>query len=282
VNIGFVGLGVMGSAMSRNLLTAGFSVVGYDIDPRRLTEHRRRGGLTASSVRDVCRRCDLVVTSLPSEAALGEVVQDLTAEVTVVETSTLPLEAKLAARRRLGARLLDCPLSGTGAQARDKDLVVFVSGDDTAAKQRVGVVLEAFARSWHDVGAFGNGTRLKIVANLLVAIHNLASAEALLLARRAGLDPERALRVLADSAGSSRMLQVRGPAMLAGEYEPAAMRVELFGKDLDLIASFAQAVGSPTPLFSASAPFYNTALAQGRGHQDTACLFAVLDAAEPR
>jgi L-threonate 2-dehydrogenase len=282
MNVGFVGLGVMGSAMSGHLLAAGFGVVGYDIDARRLTEHRRRGGLAASSVREVCQRCDLVVTSLPSEAAFTEVVEDLTAEVTVVETSTLPLEAKLAARRRLGARLLDCPLSGTGAQARDKDLVVFVSGDDTAAKQRVGVVLEAFARSWHDVGAFGNGTRLKIVANLLVAIHNLASAEALLLARRAGLDPERALRVLADSAGSSRMLEVRGPAMLAGEYEPAAMRVELFGKDLDLIASFAQAVGSPTPLFSASAPFYNTALAQGRGHQDTACLFAVLDAAEPR
>jgi 3-hydroxyisobutyrate dehydrogenase-like beta-hydroxyacid dehydrogenase len=78
------------------------------------------------------------------------------------------------------------------------------------------------------------------------------------------------------------MLEVRGPAMLAGEYEPAAMRVELFGKDLDIITSFAQAVGSPTPLFSASAPFYDTALAQGRGHQDTACVFAVLDAADPR
>jgi putative dehydrogenase len=282
VNVGFVGLGVMGSAMSGHLLAAGFGVVGYDVDARRLTEHRRRGGLAASSVREVCRRCDLVVTSLPSEAAFTEVVEDLTADVTVVETSTLPLEAKLAARRRLGARLLDCPLSGTGAQARDKDLVVFVSGDDTEAKQRVGVILEAFARSWHDFGAFGNGTRLKIVANLLVAIHNLAAAEALLLARRAGLDPERALRVLTDSAGSSRMLEVRGPAMLAGEYEPAAMRVELFGKDLDIITSFAQAVGSPTPLFSASAPFYDTALAQGRGHQDTACVFAVLDAADPR
>lgn len=282
MNVGFVGLGVMGSAMSGHLLAAGIEVLGYDVDPRRLTEHRGRGGLTASSVRDVCRRCDLVVTSLPSEAAFAEVVRDLTADVTVVETSTLSLEAKLAARRRLGARLLDCPLSGTGAQARDKDVVVFVSGDDTAAKQRVGVVLEAFARSWHDVGAFGNGTRLKIVANLLVAIHNLASAEALLLARRAGLDPEPALRALADGAGSSRMLEVRGPAMLAGEYEPAAMRVELFRKDLDIITSFAQAVGSPTPLFSASARFYDTALAQGRGHQDTACVFDVLDAADPR
>jgi putative dehydrogenase len=282
VNVGFVGLGVMGSAMSGHLLEAGFAVVGYDVDPRRLTEHRERGGLTASSVREVCRRCDLVVTSLPSEAAFTEVVRDLTDEVTVVETSTLSLEAKLAARQLLGPRLLDCPLSGTGAQARDKDLVVYVSGDDAEAKQRLGVVLDAFARSWHDVGEFGNGTRMKIVANHLVTIHNLASAEALLLARRAGLDPERALRALADGAGTSRMLEVRGPAMIAGEYEPAAMRVQLFGKDLDIIAAFAQAVGSPTPLFSASTPYYDTALAQGRGQQDTACLFAVLDTADPR
>jgi L-threonate 2-dehydrogenase len=282
MKVGFVGLGVMGSAMSGHLLAAGFGVVGYDVDPRRLTEHRERGGLAASSVREVCQRCDLVVTSLPSEAAFAEVVGDLTAEVKVVETSTLSLEAKLAARRRLGPRLLDCPLSGTGAQAREKDLVFFVSGDDAEAKRRVGAVLDAFARSRHDLGEFGNGTRMKIVANLLVTIHNLASAEALLLARRAGLDPELALRVLADGAGGSRMLEVRGPAMVAGEYEPAAMRVELFGKDLDIIAAFARAVGSPTPLFSASTPFYDAALAQGRGQQDTACLYAVLDTAEPR
>ena len=282
VKIGFVGLGVMGSAMSGHLLAAGFGVVGYDVDPRRLTEHGRRGGRAASSVAEVCRRSDLVVTSLPSEAAFAEVVGELTGDVTVVETSTLSLEAKLAARGRLGARLLDCPVSGTGAQARDKDLAVFVSGDDAAAKRRVAAVLDTFARSWHDVGEFGNGTRMKIVANHLVTIHNLASAEALLLARRAGLDPELALRVLTDGAGTSRMLEVRGPAMVAGKYEPAAMRVELFGKDLDIIGSFARAVGSPTPLFSASTPFYDTALTQGRGQQDTACLYAVLDETDPR
>lgn len=282
MDVGFVGLGVMGSAMSGHLLAEGVPVVGYDVDPHRLAEHRERGGLVASSVRDVCGRCELVVTSLPSEAVFTEVTQELTAEVTVVETSTLSLEAKLEARRRLGPRLLDCPVSGTGAQAREKDLVVFVSGDDAEAKRRVGEVVGAFARSWHDVGEFGNGTRMKIVANHLVTIHNLASAEAMLLARRAGLDPELALRALTDGAGTSRMLEVRGPAMIAGEYEPAAMRVELFGKDLGIIASFAEAVGSPTPLFSASTPFYDTALAQGRGHQDTACLYAVLDAADPR
>jgi len=278
MNLGFVGLGVMGSAMSRHLLEAGFPVIGYDVDPARLEEHRDRGGLTANSVRELSERSDIVLTSLPSEAAFTGVIGELNRDVIVVETSTLPLETKLLGRRKLGSHLLDCPISGTGAQARTKDLVVFVSGD-AEAKQRVGIVLDAFARSRHDVGEFGNGTKTKLVANLLVAIHNLASAEALLLARRAGLDPELTLRVIADGAGNSRMLQVRGPTMLSGEYQPAAMRVELFRKDLDIIAAFASNLRSPTPLFSTSARLYDEAMAQGRGQQDTSCLYAVLESA---
>lgn len=281
MTIGFIGLGVMGSAMSGHLITAGFPVLGYDVAADRRHAHAERGGLLADSVREVAEACEVVLTSLPSVPALDTVVAELTGDPVVVETSTLPLDAKTAARRRLGPRFLDCPLSGTGAQARTKDLVVFVSGDDADAKARIGGVLDGFARSRYDVGEFGNGTKLKLVANLLVAIHNLASAEALLLARRAGLDPELALRVLADGAGSSRMLQVRGPAMLAGDYEPAAMRVALFHKDLDIIAAFAGELGVPTPLFSASLASYHAALAQGRADQDTACLFAVLESELP-
>ena len=279
--IGFIGLGVMGSAMSGHLLEAGFPVIGYDVNPDRLREHRDRGGLSASSVGEVSQRSDIVLSSLPSALAFTEVIGELSRDVIVVDTSTLPLETKLLGRRELGAQLLDCPVSGTGAQARTKDLVVFVSGDDAEAKQRVGPVLDAFARSRHDVGEYGNGTKTKLVANLLVAIHNLASAEALLLARRAGLEPELTLRAIVDGAGNSRILEIRGPTMLSGQYLPATMRVDLFRKDLDIIASFANSLSSPTPLLSTSARFYHTAMAQGRGQQDTACLFAVLESAAP-
>ena len=281
MNVGFVGLGVMGSAMSGHLLAAGFPVAGYDVDPERLRQHVARGGLAAGSVREVGERSEVVVTSLPGVAAFEAVVAELTGGPVVVETSTLPLETKLAARATLGPRLLDCPLSGTGAQARTRDLVVLVSGDDAEAKAAAGPVLDAFARARYDIGEFGNGTKLKLVANLLVAIHNLAAAEALLLARQAGLDPDLALRVLADGAGGSRMLGVRGPAMLAGEYEPAAMRVALFGKDIDIIEAFARGTGVPTPLFSASTGWYREALEQGRADQDTACVFAVLESRLP-
>lgn len=280
VNVGMVGLGAMGSAMSGSLLRAGHAVVGYDIDDRRMAEH---SGDRASSPAAVADRADVVILSLPSTAALADVVDGLLASrrrgFVAVDTSTLPLDAKLAAQRSLaaaGVSLLDCPVSGTSGQARTRDIVVYVSGDDPDAKRRAGPVLDALARARHDVGAFGNGSRLKYVANLLVAIHTAAAAEALLLAERAGLDPGHVLPLLADGAGNSRMLQVRGPLMVAGAYDEAHMRVELFRKDIEIIEAYAGEVGSPTPLFSAAAALYRTAQEHGRGGQDTASVFAEL------
>lgn len=282
--VGFIGLGVMGGAMSGHLIQAGLPVLGYDVDEARLRSHRERGGAVAASAAEVAARTRVVVTSLPSVAAFEDVRREIVAAeapgLIVVETSTLPLDVKLDAARTLRERevtLLDCPLSGTGEQARTKDLIVFVSGDDADAKERVAPVLAGFARAQHDVGPFGNGTKMKIVANLLVAVHNVAAAEALLLARRAGLDPELTLRAVGDGAGASRMFQVRGPLMVAGDYDEATMRVEVFRKDLDIIASFARIVRSPTPLLAASGVFYEAAMAQGRASQDTACVLAVLE-----
>ncbi|MQA95281.1 MAG: NAD-binding protein [Streptosporangiales bacterium] len=296
---GFVGLGVMGSAMSGHLLASGYRVVGYDIDPTRLAEHEARGGEAAGSAAEVATRVaeatsppdpargGAIVTSLPSTRALEEVAAEIAVPGTVVvETSTLPLAARFAARDALAARdvtLLDCPLSGTGAQARTKDIAVYVSGDDAAAKERALPVLEAFTRSRHDAGPFGNGTRLKIVANLLVAVHSLAAAEALLLARRLGLDADEALAALTDGAGDSRMLRVRGPMMISGAYrDPAAamMRIELFLKDLGIIAEAAAGAGSPVPLLEESAAHYTAAAARGRGDLDVAGVLAELEAGE--
>lgn len=279
--IGVIGLGAMGSAMAANLLEAGFTVVGYDIAGERVAEHAARGGLVAGAAREVGERAGLVITSLPSAAALHQVAAELhpVAPAIVMETSTLSLADKERARDLLAARgatLLDTPLSGTSAQARERDVVVLASGEPDAVR-RAAPVFEGFARAWHDLGPFGAGTKLKLVANLLVTIHNVAAAEALLLARRAGLDPAVALRVLTDGAGTSRMLEVRGKHMVTGEYEPAAMRVALYQKDIDLITELARTYRSPTPLLAASAQLYLAALAQGRGDQDTACVMAVLE-----
>jgi 3-hydroxyisobutyrate dehydrogenase-like beta-hydroxyacid dehydrogenase len=225
----------------------------------------------------------MLLTSLPSAAALHAVAKELAAHAragsVVIETSTLGIDDKLRAQRALAARnviLLDCPLSGTGAQARVKDLVVYASGE-RAAYRRAIPVFEGFARAHHYLGAFGNGSRMKFVANLLVAIHNVSAAEALVLAIKAGLDPKTVVRVVGDGAGGSRMLQVRGPMMAAGRYRPATMKVAMWQKDMRIIGEFAAALGVKTPLFSASAPLYDAALAQGFAGADTAAVCAVLE-----
>jgi putative dehydrogenase len=281
--VGMIGLGIMGSAMSANLLRAGFKVLGYDVLAQRRNEHRKAGGSVARGCREVAKRCDILVTSLPSSEALlataAELAQSPRARQVVIETSTLPIPVKEEARRRLTSRgitLLDCPLSGTGAQARAKDLIVYASGD-CGAYRRAAPVMDGFARAHYYVGAFGACSKMKFIANLLVAIHNVAAAEAFVLARKAGLDPALVLKVIADGAGSSRMLQVRGPMMVKGDYSNATMKVQVWQKDMTIIGDFARKLDCPTPLFAASAPIYTAAMAMGRSAEDTAAVCAVLE-----
>jgi len=282
--IGLLGLGIMGSAIAPNLLRAGFSVVGFDPDPARREILHSAGGRSVESPIAVAQSADVIISLLPSAQALQDVIagsDGLLASgqsgLILIESSTLSLEEKLAANA-VGApalMILDCPLSGTGAQALTKDLVVYASGDSSAIA-RCRSVFDGFARAHHDLGDFGNGTKMKLVANLLVAIHNVAAAEAMVLGMKSGLDPQTLYRVIADGAGGSRMFSVRGPQMVADHYEPATMKLDIWQKDMKIIAEFAAAMSAPTPLLKACAPIYSAAVEQGRGHQDTAAVCAVL------
>jgi L-threonate 2-dehydrogenase len=225
----------------------------------------------------------VVVSSLPSSQALLDTALEISKASRkgqiVVETSTLPLAVKEQARELLAKRgtiLLDCTLSGTGAQARVKDLIVYSSGDRKAC-DRISPVLDGFARAHYYVGEFGAGSKVKFVANLLVAIHNVAAAEAMVLAMKSGLDPALVLKVVADGAGASRMLQIRGPMMVKGDYSEATMKVETWQKDMTIIGEYARKIDCPTPLFSASAAFYTAAMAMGHGAEDTGVVCAVLE-----
>ncbi len=288
--VGMIGLGIMGSAMSINLGRAGFRVAGYDVTPRQRAAHARAGGIAARSARDVAKRTDIIITSLPSANALAAVAADLAASAKrgtiVVETSTLPIPVKEAARDVLvkrGVILLDCPLSGTGAQARVKDLLIYVSGDRAAYRKTV-PVLQGFTSANYYVGPFGAGSKMKFVANLLVAIHNVAAAEAMVLGMKAGLEPAQVLKVVAGGAGGSRMFQVRGPMMVKGDYSEATMKNEVWQKDMTIIGDFARELECPTPLFAASVPIYNAAMAMGLAKQDTGAVCSVLEemAGNPR
>lgn len=283
--VGQVGLGIMGSAFAKHLRAAGFAVIGYDPSRKAVATFERLGGIAVRSPAEVAARCRVLITSLPSPGAMesaffgdGGIAAAARAGTTVIEASTMSVELKERFRRRLArgrVHLLDCPISGTGAQAAAKDIVVYASGD-RAAFARHREVFDGFARGTYYCGEFGTGSKLKFVANLLVTIHNLSAAEAMVLGEKAGLDPGLVYRVIADGAGSSRMFQVRGPLMVEGRYRPPHMKAEIYQKDIDIIAAFARRLRCPTPLFSGSLPYYTAALRQGWGGHDTAAVHAVL------
>lgn len=272
----------MGASIARHIVRAGYRVVGYDVQVARRRELKGAGGVAVASAGDVARRSHVLITSLPSSDALAQTVDALVkaegAPAIVVETSTLPIDVKERARKALrkkGVELLDCPISGTGAQARNKDIVVYASGS-RAAYRRASKVLDAFTRAHYYVGPFGDGSKIKFVANLLVAIHNVATAEAMVLAMKSGLDAKKVLALVSEGAGSSRVLQLRGPMMVKGNYRRATMTLATWQKDMAIIAEFARRAGVTTPLFSATAPIYATAV-KTRGQEDTAAVCAVLE-----
>lgn len=280
--VGIIGLGVMGIAYARNLRRAEYTVAGFDPAPSAMDALASCGGTPMTDPAAVAATADFILLALPSVGALEQSIRSMLPELgpghVLAEMSTLPLDAKETARQQVaerGAVLLDCPVSGTGAQAAKGDLVVFASGD-IAAYDRIRPVLAGLARDVRHVGPFGAGMKLKYVANLLVSIHNLASAEALLLAQKSGLDLQMVYEAISSGAGTSRMFEVRAPLMIGGQYEPATMSMELYQKDLALIMEHAREVRCPVPLMAATLPFYSAAMAQGRAREDTAALFAVL------
>jgi putative dehydrogenase len=283
--VGVVGLGIMGGAFAQHLAAAGVRTLGFDL----VRGHRdvliAHGGESRGSARGVAAEADLVITSLPHSDALEEVLFGTDGIVAagrpgilVVETSTLRLEVRESARARLapaGIGMLDAPVSGTGGQAKVKDITVLASGD-RADFERARGVLSHFARSVRYVGGFGDGSKVKYIANLLVAVHILAAAEALVLGEKAGLDPAALLDILADSAATSRMLEVRGPNMVSGGYTVPMVRADIFQKDLDIIAEFARQTGALVPLFRTSVPYFAELSALGMGGCDTAAVIAVM------
>jgi L-threonate 2-dehydrogenase len=282
--VGIVGLGIMGGAFANNLHAAGWHVIGYDLDAKRRRALARTGIAIATDVGALVAAAPTIITSLPKASALAATVDAVVAanarRRVVIEASTFKLEDKEAAEARLreaGHVLLDCPISGTGFQAKAKDLVVYASGGAAEIK-KLRPLFADFARAVHDLGAFGNGSKMKYVANLLVAIHNVASAEALVLGMKAGLPPELIFDQIKIGAGNSRVFELRAPMMVQGRYDDPTMKVSVWQKDMDVIGSYAQSLGVPTPLFSATLPIYAAALSTGYAEHDTAATCAVLEA----
>jgi 3-hydroxyisobutyrate dehydrogenase-like beta-hydroxyacid dehydrogenase len=283
-SVGVIGLGIMGGSFARNLIAAGWRVVGYDVAPGRRRELAKAGVEIARDAVAVAAAVPIVIFSLPKPEALMATAKAIAAanlpRRIVAECSTFTIEDKQKAEKILGAAghtLLDCPVSGTGSQARTGDLVVYASGDSKAVA-RMKPVFAGFSRKTYDVGAFGNGSRMKYVANLLVAINNVASAEAMVLGMKSGLDPRIIFEMIANGAGNSRVFELRAPMMVKNDYaSDVTMKCSVWQKDMDVIGGFARKMRVPTPLFSATLPIYAAALKSGHGGDDTAAVCAVLE-----
>jgi 3-hydroxyisobutyrate dehydrogenase-like beta-hydroxyacid dehydrogenase len=282
--VGIVGLGLLGHAVASRLIKAGHRVVGVDLLPARVEALTALGGTAAPSAAAVAQSAEAVCTLLPSLAAVeeatlgaGGIVAGARPGLTVIQMSTISptlttrLDEEMTARK-LG--FLDCPVSGTSAMVERGDGIIFVGGA-RALYDRWRPVLESVLPRAVHVGRAGQAMVLKLVANLLVALHSAAAAEALTLARRGGLDLNVVLDVLTASAANSRMLELRGPMMARGEF-PAQMKLDLFMKDLHLMQEAAAAVGAPLPLTDLAERLYAAAQAEGHGSEDLSVVVTAL------
>jgi 3-hydroxyisobutyrate dehydrogenase-like beta-hydroxyacid dehydrogenase len=251
---------------------------------------KKAGGHVLSSCAKVAGSVDVVITSLPSVAALDDVVEKIVpvsgtkhksrSRLIVIETSTLPIPDKERALRQLkrtGATVLDCPISGTARRMKEGAWTIFVSGNAAACKA-VRPIFEVFTSHAPYVGAFGNGSKMKFIANHLVAIYNVAVGESLTFARSMGLDPQQVWNLFAMSpVVGSGVFKLRGQFMVDRKYTPPTMKVETWQKDMQVIGDMARSVDCPLPLFTTCIPVYNAAMAQGLGQSDTASVCEVLD-----
>jgi 3-hydroxyisobutyrate dehydrogenase-like beta-hydroxyacid dehydrogenase len=290
MTIGLVGVGLLGTAVAGRLLKAGHRVVGFDIAPDRGRALIAMGGEVAASARAVALASEAVCTLLPTLAAVESAIlgPDGVAAAgkpgqVVIQMSTISpaLSVRLAAESRArGLAFLDCPVSGTSGVVARGEGMLFVGGERRVF-ERWRPLLEAVLPRAVYIGAAGQAMVLKLVANLLVGLHSAAAAEALHLARQAGLDPAVALEVLTGSAAGSRMLDIRGPLMVRGEY-PAQMKLGIFMKDLHLIQEAAAAAGAALPLTDTAERLYAAAAETGHGEEDLAVVLTALAALSPR
>jgi 3-hydroxyisobutyrate dehydrogenase-like beta-hydroxyacid dehydrogenase len=286
-NIGLVGLGIIGSAIFKNIQDSKFNPIGFDIDQKRIEELSASDFHVSSSLNEVLEKSSILISSLPNNHALDETIDSLVQQANskvelLIETSTLSLDCKLKNKDKLnavGIEMLDCPISGTGKQAETADIVLYASGIKDSYEAAL-PVLKTFSRESFFVGDFGNGTKVKLIANLLVSIHNVAAAEAIRLGKESGLDLNELFQVISAGAGTSKIFELRAPMMIQQEYLPATMKMSVWKKDIELIREMINDYQIDSPLFDITDQLYSRAEELELDELDTASVYEVLRASK--
>jgi 3-hydroxyisobutyrate dehydrogenase-like beta-hydroxyacid dehydrogenase len=283
--IAVVGVGLLGSAVASRLLAGGFTVTGYDTRQDQLAALTSRGLRAVSSLKDAAAGAEAIFTILPSadsvEAAIlgaGGLLGIVPRTAALIQMSTISptLTRRLAERTAAaGIGFLDAPMSGTSAMVERGDCTIFAGGD-AALIEGCAPVFAAIAKRTIHVGPAGSASLAKLAANLLVALNTAAVAEALVLGAKGGLAPQALLDILKDSAGGSRMVDVRGPLMVEHRFEPQ-MKLDLFLKDFRLMLEEGQRLGVPLPLTSLTQQLCTATAAAGHGGEDLAVLITTLE-----
>ncbi|MEM7068867.1 MAG: NAD(P)-dependent oxidoreductase [Pseudomonadota bacterium] len=284
--IGLIGLGNMGMPMAAHLIEAGYDVIGY----RRgdASNFEALGGRRADSPRDVADQAKIILSCVPSDSALQAVVsgdQGLAigdcSDLILVELSTLSDEtnsSQASALAEQGGVMLDGAISGLPPMLVARKATFLIGGDE-GAYQTVKPILDLMTENLHFMGAFGSAMHTKLCANLLVASHIAAAAEALAFGTKIGLDPIKLLDVLTTSAGASLQLQARGKRMATGDWDKVLGSTSLLSKDVQIIKKAAQDIGCPVPLLESAARLYDKAIIDGYGETDVASVYAAFASA---
>lgn len=284
--IGFIGLGAMGLGMARRLVSSGFLVRGYDVNPAAGQALIAAGGQAAAAAADAARDADIfilmVVSAEQAEDVLfgqGGAAASLAKGSVVILCSTVKPEfsRKLALRlNEVGLEMLDAPVSGGVIKAASGELSIMAAGTP-AVFAKTEMVLNALAARVYRLGEeCGQGSTVKMVNQLLAGVHIAAAAEAMALGVRAGVDPQELYEVISNSAGSSWMFQNRVPHMMAGDYTPFSA-VDIFVKDLGIVLETGQELRFPLPLSAAAHQLFLMAAAAGFGRQDDAAVVKVFE-----
>ena len=284
--IGMIGLGIMGGAMAKQLIELGYTVFGYDISQDCLDLHCQNGGQAAKDIESLVMNADIVILSLATSQALLDSAQKLSAALRkrphagliLIETSTLPLNDKEYFQQTVqaeGIRILDCPISGTAVRLSERAWTFFCSGPVSAYEETI-EIYDAFTDTHPYVGEYGSGTKMKYVANHLVAIYNVAYGESITRAKKLGLNPQDVLDLFGNSPViGTGVMRLRMKMMVDDSFVPPTMKVQVWQKDMQVIGDAAKAVDCPTPIFNACAGIYTAAMAQGLAMEDTASVVRV-------
>lgn len=281
LNVGVIGLGNIGGGVSRNLAARGFAPLGYDIRPERIDAAQAEPADDAAAIGEQADVAVLAVASMPAwRASLAALAAHGRRGLIVADLCTFPIEDKETAREQLagaGVTLLDCPVSGARPQAEAGTLSMLVGGDRDAFARAL-PAFQAFCGSVRHVGGFANASRIKYVLNLMISIHNMAAAEAFLLARKSGIDLRLLAEAVSDSAAQSRIFDIRAEKWITGDYADPTAELAIQLKDKDVIRDFAAGLACPTPMFDAAMPYYIAAAARGHTNDDAAAILDVLEA----